>query len=129
MMIGLLMALAVAPATAAAPPQEVPMSVAPASTPAPGAAPAVPRPGLAIVGGYARMSPHARELRPVLAAALGRLTPTRNARARIVTAEQQVVAGTNYRLLVKLRDGSRWRVVVWRRLDGAYEVTESLREG
>lgn len=99
-----------------------PAAMAPVATPAVGdAAPAV-------VGGYAPIDPHSRELRPVLAAALPSLTPARQARARIVRAEQQVVAGMNYRLLVKLRDGSRWRVVVWRRLDGGYEVTEALRE-
>lgn len=106
-----------------------PVAVAPTGSSAPASVPAPARPFPVTTGGYVSLSPRAPQLRPVLTAAMMRLTPARHARAKIVEAEQQVVAGMNYRLLVKLRDGSRWRVVVWRRLDGDYEVTETIREG
>ena len=48
---------------------------------------------------------------------------------RILTAEQQIVAGVNYRLTLLLRNGHRWRVTVWRKLDGGMEVTEMVRVG
>ena len=47
---------------------------------------------------------------------------------RIVGAERQVVAGTNYRMLVVLKDGKRWRLVVWKKLDGTMELTSSKRD-
>ena len=111
-----------------APMPMAPMPVAPTGPAAPVSAPAPVRAAPVMAGGYASLSPRAPQLQPVLAAALPSLTPAHNARARIVRAEQQVVAGMNYRLLVKLRDGSRWRVVVWQRLDGGYEVTEAVRQ-
>ena len=48
---------------------------------------------------------------------------------RILTAEQQVVAGVNVRLTLLLRNGHRWRVTVWRKLDGGMEVTDAVRLG
>ncbi len=81
-----------------------------------------------IVGGYAPVNPRAPELAPVIQAAVAQLSPVPHARAKVLAAERQVVAGTNYQLRLKLRDGSRWRVVVWQRLDGGREVTEAERE-
>lgn len=128
MLLAVVLALAAAPDLGAVPPV-APLSLAPVAAGAPQAAAqqAAPVPAPVLVGGYAPISPRAPQLRPVLAAALPSLTPARHARVLIVRAEQQVVAGMNYRLLVKLRDGSRWRVVVWQRLDGGYEVTEAVR--
>lgn len=118
---------------------EAPVPAVPAAMSAVGGPGGSAGAGPVLAGGYAPLSPRAPELRPVLAAAMIGLTPARPARARIarariaqariVRAERQVVAGLNYRLLVKLRDGSRWRVVVWQRLDGGYEVTDVAREG
>ena len=48
---------------------------------------------------------------------------------RILTAEQQIVAGVNVRLTLLLRNGQRWRVTVWRKLDGGMVVTEAVRLG
>ncbi len=79
------------------------------------------------VGGYAVMDPRAPELRPVLQAALAHILPARRGRGKIVSAQRQVVAGMNYRLDLKLRDASRWRVTVWRRLDGTLQVTSAER--
>ncbi len=59
--------------------------------------------------------PHLKEKRPRL--------------RRILTAEQQIVAGVNVRLTLLLRNGHRWRVTVWRKLDGGMKVTEAVRVG
>ena len=59
--------------------------------------------------------PHLKEKRPRL--------------RRILTAEQQIVAGVNVRLTLLLRNGHRWRVTVWRKLDGGMVVTEAVRVG
>ena len=59
--------------------------------------------------------PHLKEKRPRL--------------RRILTAEQQIVAGVNVRLTLLLRNGHRWRVVVWQKLDGGMVVTDAVRVG
>ncbi|WP_298197156.1 hypothetical protein [Novosphingobium sp.] len=107
----------------------------PPAAPAPAPAPAVVVPAPAaepvrapLVGGFAPMSPRAPELGPVVQAAIVHITPQPRAKGRVLVAERQVVAGMNYRLLLKLRDGSRWRVVVWQKLDGTRQVTEATRE-
>jgi hypothetical protein len=45
----------------------------------------------------------------------------------IVGAECQVVAGMNYRMLLVLSDGKRWRVQVWKKLDGTMQLTHYKR--
>lgn len=106
----------------------VPDVAAPEPVPAPVAAPMADPGRTPLVGGYTVVSPRARELDAVVKSAVAHLTPRPHARGRVLAAERQVVAGTNYRLLLKLRDGSRWRVVVWQKLDGTREVTEAVRE-
>ncbi len=59
--------------------------------------------------------PHLKEKRPRL--------------RRILTAEQQIVAGVNVRLTLLLRNGHRWRVTVWRKLDGGMVVMDAVRVG
>jgi len=105
----------------------------PPAAPAPAPAAVVPAPAAEpvrapLVGGFAPMSPRAPELGPVVQAAITHITPQPRAKGRVLVAERQVVAGMNYRLLLKLRDGSRWRVVVWQKLDGTRQVTEATRE-
>lgn len=105
----------------------------PPAAPAPATAAVVPAPAAEpvrapLVGGFAPMSPRAPELGPVVQAAITHITPQPRAKGRVLVAERQVVAGMNYRLLLKLRDGSRWRVVVWQKLDGTRQVTEATRE-
>lgn len=48
---------------------------------------------------------------------------------RILSAEQQIVAGVNVRITLLLRNGHRWRVTVWRKLDGGMVVTDAVRVG
>jgi hypothetical protein len=67
------------------------------------------------------------ELRGVAKAILAKL-PGKNPRlAKIERAESQVVAGTNYRMVVRLKDGARWTATVWRKLDGSFEVSGVAR--
>ena len=42
---------------------------------------------------------------------------------RIESAERQVVAGMNYRMVLRLTDGQRWSATVWHKLDGAMVVS------
>jgi hypothetical protein len=35
-----------------------------------------------------------------------------------------VVAGTNYRLVLVLTDGSKWDALVWHKLDGSFVVSD-----
>jgi len=75
-----------------------------------------------IAGGWSRSAVD-DQTRAVAAFAIGRMTPPGLSVVKIEAAETQVVAGLNYRLTLKLSDGSHHRVVVWRRLDGAFELT------
>ena len=61
--------------------------------------------------------------------ALPHLTEKRPRLRRILMAEQQIVAGVNVRLMLLLLNGHRWRVTVWRKLDGGMVVTEAVRVG
>lgn len=83
-----------------------------------------------IVGGWSEIP--AAELQaaagPAARFAVSRLSRPHAPLKRIVGAERQVVAGTNYRMLVVLKDGKRWRLVVWSKLDGTMELTSAKRE-
>lgn len=51
-------------------------------------------------------------------------------RARLLSVDavdKQVVAGTNYRLILTLTDRSRWQVVVFRGLSGKYRFMSKRR--
>jgi len=99
----------------------------PVPQPEPAAAPS-PAPAAApMVGGYAPMSHTAPELRKPFRAAVAAITPAKYPGARLLAAQRQVVAGTNYRLTLKLRDGSRWQAVVWHKLDGTHQVAATTR--
>jgi hypothetical protein len=90
--------------------------------PAAASAEAPAYPPHALAGGWITMSPHAPELRPVLDAAL-RAIPRRAPLRGIFRAERQVVAGMNYRLILVLADGGKWRVTVWQHPNGTMEAT------
>jgi hypothetical protein len=68
--------------------------------------------------------------RDVAAAAgvlLAKIPVQRAQLARIETASRQIVAGTNFRLTVRLTDRSRWRGVVWHKPDGTFDVASVAR--
>lgn len=98
--------------------------VAPAALASPAPAPAP------IVGGWSEI-PRVQLKAEVGAAArfaVSRLPGRHGKLKTIVGAERQVVAGTNYRMLLVLTDGSRWRVQVWKKLDGTMELSQYKRE-
>jgi hypothetical protein len=64
------------------------------------------------------------DLRPVAKAVLAKIPRRKPRLAQVEEAQSQVVAGTNYRLRLRLKDGTRWSATVWRKLDGTYEVSE-----
>ena len=43
------------------------------------------------------------------------------------SAQQQTVAGINYRLTITLESGAVWQVVVYRNLQGGYSLTSSTQ--
>lgn len=81
-------------------------------------APPRPSPSPPVVGGFHELRPSDPELAAVAAFVVPRLG-RRNARlGQIIGGEKQVVAGANYRIMLQLTDGSRWRAEVWKKLDG-----------
>lgn len=95
------------------------------------AAPALANaPGPQIVGGWNEVPRAAlqTDAGPAARFAVSQLPRPHAALKRIVSAQRQVVAGTNYRMLVVLKDGRRWRLVVWQKLDGTMALTSARRE-
>ena len=84
--------------TSAAVPPAAPEHAVPPAPAAPPSVAADSPPAPVMVGGSAAINPRAAELRPIVRAALARLTPAQRPRATVLAAERQVVAGLNYRL-------------------------------
>ena len=74
------------------------------------------------VGGYRPVAVTDQRVREAAAFAAGRLGIEGAELASIDTAQAQVVQGMNYRLEFTMSDGSRWRVVVYRALNGAMQA-------
>lgn len=89
--------------------------------------PTAEAPAPALVGGWHPADPDAAT--KAARFALPHLKEKRPRLRRILSAEQQIVAGVNVRITLLLRNGHRWRVTVWRKLDGGMVVTEALRLG
>ena len=104
----------------------VPLAAAALAAPALAEAPPPPH----IVGGWSEV-PRAdlqAEVGPAARFAVSRLPRPHAPLKTIIGAERQVVAGMNYRMIVQLKDGKRWRLVVWSKLDGTMELTSAKRE-
>ena len=93
-------------------------------------APPVPPPMPQIVGGWHEVPGPQLQAQVGEAARFGvsRLPKPHGALQKIIGAETQVVAGTNYRMLVQLTGGAKWRLQVWKKLDGTMQLTASKRE-
>ena len=92
--------------------------VEPTPTPIPTPKPA-PQPPMA--GGLASVdvnSPEVQAAAQFAAQALGGLL------AKVTKAEQQVVAGMNYKMSVELKDGSKHNVVVYKDLQGKNKLVK-----
>jgi hypothetical protein len=95
----------------------------PADNP-PSAPSAAPSP--VVVGGYAPADMNAPEVRAAYGVALGEVykrNPTR-ALDEKKSAEQQVVAGMNYRFRIEMTGGAVYSVTVYRDLQGAMAVSD-----
>lgn len=80
-----------------------------------------------LAGGWSEVAPADAELRAVALFAASKMPRRHPGLARVIGGERQVVAGTNWRVELVLTDHSRWRAVVWHRLDGSYELTRFER--
>ena len=80
--------------------------------------------GRALAGGWspAALTP---EIEEIAAWAIDQADVPGARLAGIENVERQVVAGTNYRMDLVLADGRRWRVQVYRRLDGTRTLTSA----
>ena len=82
-----------------------------------------------IVGGWNAVAQpdHDAEVRAAAKAMLAQLRGRHVRLRRIESASQQVVAGMNYHLTVRLTNHRIWSATVWHKLDGTYAVTEIQR--
>ena len=83
-----------------------------------------PPPAPPVAGGWsaAAVSP---EVEAAAASAFAALGISGTELLAIENVSQQVVAGMNYRMDLVLADHRRWRVQVWRKLDGSHELTKA----
>lgn len=82
-----------------------------------------------LAGGWSEVpkSELASEVGAAARFAVARLPRPHGKLKTIIGAERQVVAGMNYRMLLELTGGKRWRVQVWKKLDGTMELTHFKR--
>ncbi|MDF7773935.1 cystatin domain-containing protein [Sphingomonas sp. AOB5] len=80
-----------------------------------------PRP---VVGGFSAIEVDA-EVTKAAEFALGELQIPVEDLDHIEQAKRQVVAGTNYNFVMVLKDGRKFRVQVWAKLDRSYALTSS----
>ncbi|MCW3834630.1 cystatin domain-containing protein [Sphingomonas canadensis] len=78
-----------------------------------------------VVGGWSAVAADDAGVRAAADAVLAQTGRTGVTITAIADAQQQVVAGMNYRFALTLSDGSRLRVQVYRNLSGNYEITAS----
>ena len=103
----LLALVAVAALGACAPKAEAPVSAPP------------------IAGGWQAADPQGERVRAAAQFAAANLPQGHGSLAEVASASTQVVAGTNYRLTLRMADGTRWNATVWHRLDGTHVLTEA----
>jgi hypothetical protein len=89
--------------------------------------------GHRLVGGYARASIDDALVREARAEIQRYFVPEFQRLEEIRQASTQVVAGLNVKLLCQVtsadRDPSLWEFVVWRRLDGTWQLISATRVG
>jgi hypothetical protein len=90
-----------------------------AAGPAPATAPEP-----AVVGGWQVADPRNEDIQAAARYAAGMVRAGNGGTAEVTSAETQVVAGINIRMVLRLADGSHWKATVWRRLDGTFALTE-----
>jgi hypothetical protein len=121
--------VAVASALAACSPAPAPEPTPAPETPAAEATPPAPpaaEPEAPVVGGYAPANLEDEMVKAAQAVATDAIYTRNPTRALVekVEAEQQVVAGMNYRFTITMTGGAKYGVTVFRDLDGKMEVSE-----
>ena len=84
-----------------------------------------PVPAPVIAGGWSAADPAGERVQAAACFAASQLPAGHGALAEVMSAQTQVVAGTNCRMALRMADGTRWNVVVWHRLDGTYALTDA----
>jgi hypothetical protein len=92
---------------------------------APKAAAPTPAPAPVIVGGWQPADTKDEDVIAAASYAAGLVPSGHGAMAEVTSAETQVVAGTNIRMVLRFADGSHWKATVWHRLDGSFALTEA----
>lgn len=92
---------------------------------APKAAPPAPAP--VIAGGWQVADPQGQEVQAAASFAAAHLPQGAGAVDAVTSAQTQVVAGTNLRMILHMADGARWSVTVWHRLDGGFDLTDAQK--
>ena len=80
-----------------------------------------------VTGGFRDVAVTDPGVRAAARFGVAHLRPPHPRLARINGAQQQVVAGMNYRIDVTLTDRSRWRLTVYRPLRGEMQLTSAAR--
>lgn len=83
-----------------------------------------PVPAPVIAGGWSAADPAGERVQAAARFAASQLPAGHGALAEVISAQTQVVAGTNCRMALRMADGTRWNVIVWHRLDGTYALTD-----
>lgn len=80
----------------------------------------------AIVGGFAQAKDNAPELRAARNMAVAELIKRKGANSapNVIREEVQVVAGLNFRFLIRAAQGPTYEVIVYRQLNGSMNVTK-----
>lgn len=81
-----------------------------------------------MVGGYSAMSLESDDSIAIAKTALRLVGDDPMNFVQILSAEQQVVAGMNYRMQIQIGTGEVWAVTVYRNLQGEYSVTMAEKQ-
>jgi hypothetical protein len=84
-----------------------------------------PAPEPVIAGGWQKTDTSAEDVQAAARYAAGLVPKGHGAIAEVTSAETQVVAGTNIRMVLRFADGSHWKATVWHKLDGSLLLTEA----
>lgn len=76
-----------------------------------------------IVGGWQAADPASQSVQDAANYAVTQLPEGHGGLAEVRSAQTQVVAGTNFRMVLRLADGTMWEVMVWHKLDGSYAIS------
>lgn len=76
-----------------------------------------------IAGGWQAADPASKAVTDAADYAVTQLPAGHGLLAGVRSAQMQVVAGTNFRMVLSLTDGTIWEATVWHKLDGSYALT------